>query len=265
MAATLHLDGLPEEAVTLGLVALREKLTKARKLNDELKRDTESIDELDEAAADLLKQLGYVEPKKRKGANVGEVTRDDGEHPDQIGMEFKPAPRSRVECLTCGGRFAVPVGDHQRKCPDCGTIHRVKSDEDGEIFMRRIVVEPPDEIRKLFIMRASDDLPPLTPADQKTLEAWIAENPDYTTNAELIPTGDRVADPERPGSGNEIEVNCHSLIGNECDGFKTTDTPGESVCPKCGQKYTVEILDGEDGKPRALVRPYAKPDDEAAS
>lgn len=257
MAAQLHLDGLPEQAVTLGLLALLEQIKKARKANEGLKLDTHEHDELEACAKDLLEQLGYV-PPKRKGSNVGEVTRDE-EDPKQgkLPLEFKPGPRARITCNGCRRRFGVPVGDQRRKCPDCGIIHHVVSDEDGTVFRQRTLIEPPDEILALFIARDSADLPPLNPADQKTLDDWIAANPDHTLHGELVEKGDRLADPDRPGSGNPLEIVCDALIGNGCPGFFSTDTPGDALCPKCGQKWTVEILTLEgETKPSVVVKPF---------
>lgn len=262
MAAKLHLEGLPEEAVKLGLVALRDKIKKAVKANEELERPTDDLEELDEAAKDLLDQLGYKEPEKGKKANVGEVVRDDPKQ-GKLPLEFKPGPRARVTCNGCGRRFGLPVGEARRKCPDCGMIQLVVSDEDGNVFRQRTLVEPPDEIRTLIVKRDTDDMPPLNPAEQKTLDAWLAEHPDFILHAELVEAGDRLADPEKPGSGNPLEILCDALIGNGCEGFTSTDTPGTALCPKCGQKWTVtlERRVGDD-KPSVLVRIFDPEADE---
>jgi hypothetical protein len=257
MASTLHLDGLPEEAVMLGLVALREKIKRAEKMNIELKRSTDELEDLDGAARDLLDQLGYKEPEKKKRNDVAEVVRDDRQK--ELALETKPGPRARITCLNeaCRCRFVVPVGQTLRKCPDCHTMHAITSDEDGTVFKQRIVIEPPDDIRMLFIAQQSDDLPPLNPTQQKTLDAWIKVNPDHTLTGELVEKGDRVADPDRPGSGNPLEILCDSYIGNGCPGFMTTDTPGQSLCPKCGSKWTVTLEKSEpNDKGAILVVPF---------
>jgi hypothetical protein len=263
MASTLHLDGLPEEAVTLGLVALREKIKRAEKVNLELKRSTDELEDLDAAAKDLLDQLGYKEPEKKKRNDVAEVVRDPKQR--ELPLEVKPGPRARITCnnTECRCRFAVPVGEIRRKCPDCGWIHFVTSDEDGTVFRQRTVVEPPDDIRGLMVREKSEDLAPLTKAEQKELAAWRKANPDHTTDAELVPAGDRLADPERPGSGNPLEIVCDSYIGNGCGGFTTTDTPGESLCPKCGAKWTVSLEKTQpNDKGRILVTPFDPKADE---
>jgi len=263
MAAKLHLDGLPEQAVTLGLLALLEQIKKARKANEGLKLDTTEHDELESCAKDLLEQLGYQPPKKGK-SDLGEVVRDPSQQ--DLPLSFKPGPRARVTCnnLECRRRFAMPVGEQRRKCPDCGTIQLVVSDEDGNVFRQRALVEPPDDIRALFVRSTSDDLAPLTKAEAKTLKSWRAEHPDHILNGELVEQGDRLADPERPGSGNPLEIVCNDLVGNECRGFTTTDTPGVSVCPKCGQKWRVSLMKREaDGLLVPLIQPWSEESDEA--
>jgi DNA-directed RNA polymerase subunit RPC12/RpoP len=239
MSLHLHLDGLPQQAVTRGLVALLEQIKKARKSDRALGLTVKPHDELEAAAKDVLDQMGW-EPPAKKGKGSVEVVRD----PRQVGLqlETKPGPRAEIACANCSRKFKVPVGDHERKCPDCGSVFRVKADEDGKVIQQRAVAVPPDEILQLIIREKSDDLAPLTKLEAKRLEKWRKENPDHTTTPELIEAGDRIADPKVVGSGNPLAIDCHSLTGKECKGFEATDTAGTAVCPTCGQKYTIEIV-----------------------
>jgi predicted RNA-binding Zn-ribbon protein involved in translation (DUF1610 family) len=246
---TLRVEGVVEGVVITSLVEFRKELGKLKKKTAEKNLDVADIEEHDAAAKDALEQLGWKPtPAKGKGSRAEVVDTIDMFEP---GKAAPPAPR--VQCLTCSRNFAVPAGEEVvRACPDCGTIHSVKASEDGTVFRRRKLVTPPEDILALLLREKDPQLKKLSAKEKARLELWKKENPDYTTNPELVKPGDRVADPAVPGSGNPLRIDCSSptLAGTECSGFDSTDTPGQAVCPKCGQKYVVSIE--LDGKP--LVR-----------
>lgn len=235
----LHLDGLPEKAVRLGLLALRAEMGKLKKKLEEKEMDTAEEEELDAACVEVLRELGW-RPKGDTGSNRVEAVRDDRQSELPLGA----VPRGVVvQCFLCSRSFSVPVGDVTRACPDCGSIHRVKSDEDG-VTQKRQVVVPPDDILALMIRETSDDLAPLTELEKETLEVWRTANPDHVRDSSLVEKGDRVADPGVVGSGNPLRIDCTRIVGNECAGFDSVDTPGTALCTNCGQKYTVRVTDG---------------------
>lgn len=242
MAVKLIVDGLREQAVKQGLLVLRAEIKKAKAKDETLGLITESHDELDQAALDVLEQLGWTPKSGAKGGSA-EVVRDDRQGVLPLGGA-EPKARVRVQCLGCARNFAVPLGLSHKACPDCGTIHKVRSGEDGTVYERAIAVQPPDEILELMKREVSDDLAPLTDIEKRQLKNWREVNPVHLANGELVLPGDRVADPEVPGSGNPLEIQCTSYVENGCSGFTATDTPGTAVCPKCGQKFVVSLQEG---------------------
>jgi len=240
MKKTLHVEGVSEDVLTSALVSHQSELGKLKKKLTSAKVDTTNVEHHDAVIRDLLQQLGYV-PKKGGGV---EVTVDDRQMPLPLGS--LPAERGpRVTCLVCSRLFAVPAGDVKRRCPDCGTVHHIVTDEEGTLFRRHKVVEPPDDIRELLLRDKDPKAKKLTKGERALVETWLEANPEYTTDAELVERGDRVADPEVPGSGNPLRIDCSAVAGTECAGFDTTDTPGVSVCPHCGQKYVIELVEGQ--------------------
>lgn len=253
--ATLDVTGMREQAVKQGLLLLRDELKRSQKKDEEkFGLHSDGKDLLEEAALDVLEQLGWRPTKK----GSAEVIRD----PRQLEAPLGAAARqARVKCLVCARSFAVPAGEALRACPDCGAVHRVKSDDEGTVFQRRQVIAPPDEILQLMIREQSQDLAPLSHDEVSQLAEWRSKNPDHVRNPEEVERGDRVADPAVPGSGNPLRIDCHSLVGNECQGFDATDTPGATVCPACGQKYSVLLGTRDaDGAEFAYAKVYAPED-----
>lgn len=239
----LVVDGVIESVIVTALVEFREDLGKLKKKMAKKRLGTEEAEGQDAAAKDALDQLGWVPTTKGKSSSTEVID-------DTLPLPFDehappPAPRARVQCAKCARNFMVPAGDALRACPDCGTIHRVKSDEDGTVHQRRPLVRPPAEILELMVREQSEDLAPLTKREEKVLANWRAANPDHLDNGEDVEPGDRVADPDVPGSGNAYWIGCRQIAGTDCDGFEATDTPGSALCPKCGQKYSVELTDGK--------------------
>lgn len=253
----LHIEG---RAITVLHLMGEQYVTAMKKLRAKMEDAEQPVTVLDadlKLAADILEQAGY---KRDEQARVESV--DD----KQLGIftdasADAPPRMARVECLVCSRHFAVPVGDTIRSCPDCGTSHRVKADAEGILYHRRILVVAPPEILELIRRKqdANEKGEELPPKDAAELDAWLKANPDYVIEQAL--PGDRVADPAVPGSGNPLRFDCSAatLSGNECDGFDGFDTPGQSVCPKCGNKYVVEILNGI-----ILQRPWRPEDDRPA-
>lgn len=255
--ATLEITGMREQAVKQGLLLLRDELKRSQKKDEEkFGLHSDGKDLLEEAAQDVLEQLGW----RPKGKGGVEVVRDDRQVEMPLGAKGAPA---RVKCIVCARLFAVPAGDALRACPDCGAIHRVKSDDEGTVFQQRQLVRPPDDILELMIREQSDDLAPLFPDEEKKLREWREANPDHIKNGELVETGDRLADPEVPGSGNPFRVDCAAISGNECGGFETSDSPGSAVCPSCGNKYSIVLGKREgDGLAFVFAKIYDPADDE---
>lgn len=248
-------EGVIENVVTTALVEFRDDLAKLKKKLTKKGLDTHEAEQHDAAAADLLSQLGWKPTPKGRGSNA-EVVDDNLPLPfgEKSGAPAAPVSRAKIHCKgpECTRLFAVPPGDHLRACPDCGAVHRVKSDEDGTIHFEKLLQQPPDEILQLMLRAKSEDLAPLTKLEEKRLQKWVREHPDHVANAELVVRGERCADPDMPGSGNPLRIDCSRIAGTSCAGFDSTDTPGASVCPSCGHKYVVSIeLDG-----KVLVRPW---------
>lgn len=247
---TLHIEGLAEDAVKRGLLLLRSEIKKQKKNDEEkLGLETDGHDALDAVCVDVLKQMGWQPSDKAKKGRV-EATHDNRQ-------TDLPLDRPRLTCQTCQCKFAAPVGVTSVKCPDCSAVFIFKLDEKGELLQMSEAVEPPDEIRALLVREKSDDTKPLSQIEKKKLANWRKENPSVVANPELVKKGDRVADPNVPGSGNEFPIDCHSHTGVECKGFTSTDTPGDTVCPNCGQKYTIALATREaDGMKYPVATPF---------
>lgn len=256
MSKTLIVEGRPEAVLMTALHTYRIELKKARKKDEAMNQPTASHDADDKIALDMLTQLGYV-PADSKGSkrDTAEVVDD---RQASIFDDHPPAPKARVKCIGCTTLFAVPEGDRQVACPECGVVHRVKSGDGGTVYMAKRLARIPEEIAELVRRRDSDDLAPLTPTERMQLIEWMTANPDAVDPDTFFPKGERVADPTVPGSGNPLRIDCRSIHGSEidCDGFDSTDTPGEALCPHCGHKTTVELLDGV-----IIVKPYSPEDD----
>lgn len=252
--ATLDVTGLREQAVKQGLLLLRDELKRSQKKDEEkFGLHSDGKDLLEQAAMDVLEQLGWRPKDKGKA----EVIRD----PRQGDLPLGTSSRARVKCMACARAFSVPAGEALRACPDCGTVHKVKSDENGAVFQRKLMIPPPDDILQLMIREQSDDLAPLSHDETSRLAAWRSKNPDHVKDPSLVEKGDRLADPNVPGSGNEFRIDCRSIAGTDCDGFDTTDTPGTAVCPSCGQKYSILLGKREaDGAAFAFSKIYAPED-----
>lgn len=253
---TLRVEGVVEDVVTKALVEYREDLAKPQKKMEKKGLDTAESEEHDAAAKDALEQLGW-KPEKKTGSRVEVVGGDTLPLPLVFGDAAAGAAphHARVQCATCARHFIVPAGDALRACPDCGTVHRVKSDEDGTVHQRRQLIRPPADILALMVREQADD-DDLTKVERTQLKNWREANPDHLTNDEHVEPGARVADPGTVGSGNPYFIGCGSLTGTECEGFQSTDTPGSAVCPTCGQKYVVEVVEG-----RVLVRSWTIDDE----
>lgn len=238
----LHVEGLPLVVLTQALITYRAELKKARKKDEDMGIPTQSHQDRDRAAHDLLDQIGW-KPKDTSAGKI-EVVDDKRQIPLPLGDQNDGARvvQAKVQCLACSRMFAVPVGDVTRSCPDCGTTHRVKADATGEVVYHKDLVKAPDEIAAMLKRKLTEGEKPLSMLEEKRLELWLKENPDYVV--EPAEPGARLADPTRPGSGNPHRVDCRTIAGRECDGFDSTDTPGTSLCPKCGGKYVVELVEG---------------------
>jgi predicted RNA-binding Zn-ribbon protein involved in translation (DUF1610 family) len=240
----LHVEGLAEDVATLALVEYRENLGKLKKKMSDAHIGTEDVDARDKVAAEILSQLGW----KPKTSSVEVTDPRQGDLP--LGASDATMPKPRVTC-TCGVRFAAPAGQHIRACPGCGKVYRVTSDDRGELLSQVELATPDDGVLSQLVRERTPNAKPLLPFEKKQLAKWRKDHPERCEDPELVERGERVADPDVAGSGNELEIQCMTYHGSECTGFKTTDTPGHSTCPSCGQKYVVELLEG-----RAHVRPF---------
>jgi predicted RNA-binding Zn-ribbon protein involved in translation (DUF1610 family) len=224
---------------------------KARKKDEELGLDTTEHELFEVETKRFLKQLGWT----AKGERAEDPAQLDFTK-DAAAAGVRRGPR--VDCTTCATGFAVPVGEKQRRrCPGCGDVYEVTSDEDGVVTFMKKREQMPTKIAELW-SKAKQKLK-LSKVHRHELDEWLGANPDWIESPELVERGARVADPDVPGSGNPLRIDCSSptLAGTECSGFDATDTPGSSVCPKCGQKYVVSI---EDGRP--LVRLWSQADED---
>lgn len=231
----LHLEGRPLSVIVRALTIYRDELKKARKKDEVMGLPVAEHHEHDKIALDLLEQLGF---SPKSGGDKAEVTAAE------LGQLPLPINHATVQCLTCSRNFRVPAGITLRACPDCGQVHKIKADEDGTLYERKPMVLVPPDIRALMVRKASDDADPLTPSEERALEVWLKANPNFIESDAPIEAGARVADPEVVGSGNPLRIDCTSITGKECEGFDSTDTPGHALCPRCGQKYVVEVNDG---------------------
>lgn len=252
MSKALATAGERGVVLTHALVGFRDDLAKAKKKDEErYGLDTDQHEQFDGIALAMLTELGWTPPKKK------------GKEPkaDQAQLDWtkdQPTRRAKVQCLACARNFAVPAGEHLVACPDCGTIHLVKSD--GQTVYKRLPVETmPDHLLALLNRKNNPELKQLSPKEAAKLAEWMLAHPHHTSAPELVKKGERVADPAVPGSGNALRIDCSlkTLAGTECAGFDSTDTPGTSVCSNCGQKYVVSIEDG-----RALIRLWSQADED---
>lgn len=234
----------------------RATAKKARKKDEELGLDTTEHERFEAEAKRLLGALGHGEGHDPRQMDW---TKDQ----NAAAAERPAAVKARIDCIGCKRLFAVPSGaEVDVACPDCGTVHQVSSSEDGTLFRIRERPQMPTHIAELWIKRKDPKTHgKLTKNMTRTLDAWLNEerNALWIEAAELVARGERVANPDVPGSGNPLRIVCRALMGNECDGFDTTDTPGESLCNTCGQKYVVELIDG-----KCIARPWSIDDQIAA-
>lgn len=260
---TLPIEGVRGQVLTRALCVFRDALGKQKKKDEEtFGLDTEQHEQFDGIAEAMLGELGW---KPRKKGTSSDAPSDPTQMDFTKDQSAMPTPRgARVKCLGCTRSFAVPHGaDVLRRCPDCAAIHQVSADEEGTVFKLRHLVQPPDDVLALLLRSKDKQLAKLLPKEKRALDAWLNEHPDHMTNAELVERGDRVADPEVPGSGNALRIVCRAVTGVECEGFDATDTPGAALCPSCGQKYVVELVAGDAlVGDRVLVRSWSI-DDEA--
>lgn len=214
---------------------------KAKKKDEEFGLDTTEHERFDVAVKGFLKQLGWTAK--------GEAPRDPAQLDFTKDKSAEPiVPRVRIDCLGCRRLLAVPEGkDVDVACPDCGAVHQVSSSEG---VLSRIRPRPvmPTHIYELWVQ--SKDKPlwkNQSKVRRMALNDWL-NNPDHALwieSPELVARGERVANPEVVGSGNPLRVDCAALVGTECGGFDSFDTPGATVCGTCGQKYKVEVVEGQ--------------------
>lgn len=255
--STLQTHGTRGQVLTMALVGYRKALAAQQKKDEEtFGLDTEQHEQFDGIAHAMLKELGWSPPTKKAKPVADEKQMDWTKDQNAAAHATTPAVKARVDCVRCKRRFAVPTGTEvDVACPDCGTVHQVSSSDDGTLFRLRERPQMPTHIAELWIKKKDPQAHgKLTKNMKRTLEAWLAEerNALWIEAAELVARGERCANPEVPGSGNPLRLVCRALMGNECDGFDTTDTPGESICPTCGQKYVVELIDG-----KCIARPWS--------
>jgi Zn finger protein HypA/HybF involved in hydrogenase expression len=248
---SLHVEGLAEDVLVVALVEHRDSLDKLKKKLREKHLGVVDVEARDNVAREILNELGWV-PKDTSKSTVEVTDPRQGELPIGApgGSADAAVPKARATC-ECGRQFTAPAGQHLRACPDCGLVYRVTSDDRGELLSEVRLETPTIELLELITRERTPGTKPLSALEKKILAKWRKEHTERCEEPELVARGERVADPDVAGSGNEIEIQCMTYHGSDCTGFKTTDTPGQSTCPHCGQKYVVELVEG-----RALVRPF---------
>lgn len=158
--------------------------------------------------------------------------------PRQASLPFAdvPAPKrepQRVKCLGCEALFAVEVEPEAtgmaalRRCPSCGAVHHVRADAAGAVYRLAHIEAAPAEVVALWTRAMDPNAAGLSPAEQETLDAWLAESAHGRDRL------DTAIDPEAIAAGIlEAPGTVPEIAPGEAPG--SDDVPGEPAIEDAG-------------------------------